>query len=160
MRKQNQLSGGVVQEFFCVRAWEEPNAWISGLVRVCKRPRAWSPYCQYLRPLSYTSMQMSLEDLMLEDEVKDIRNKLASPSSGLLQLMLLLDKAKKLLSRMEQSSSTSMLTAIQPAMKALIAKGHSDMDVKVFIESCVSEITRITMPDAPYHDDIMKEILG
>ncbi|KAH0464464.1 hypothetical protein IEQ34_007250 [Dendrobium chrysotoxum] len=64
---------------------------------------------------------------------------------------------------MEQSLSTSMLTAIQPTLKALIANdllGHSDMDVKVSIASCLSEITRITAPDAPYDDDIMKEIFG
>ena len=33
---------------------------------------------------------------------------------------------------------------------------HSDMDVKVAVASCVSEITRITAPDAPYDDDLMK----
>ncbi|KAH0463213.1 hypothetical protein IEQ34_007795 [Dendrobium chrysotoxum] len=54
-----------------------------------------------------------------------------------------------------------MLTAIQPNIKALIAKdllGHSDMDVNISIASCLSEITRIIGPDVPYDDDIMKEI--
>ncbi|KAH0461718.1 hypothetical protein IEQ34_009293 [Dendrobium chrysotoxum] len=99
---------------------------------------------------------------MLEDGVKDIENKLTSPPSDLQQLMLLLDKAKNLLLRMEQYPSTSMLTAIQPALKALTNKdisGHSDMDVKVSIASCLNERTRITTPDAPY-DDIMKKIFG
>ncbi|KAH0469044.1 hypothetical protein IEQ34_002276 [Dendrobium chrysotoxum] len=100
--------------------------------------------------------------LMLEDGVKDIGNKLVSLPSDLQHLLLLLDKAKNLLSRMEQSPSTSMLTTVQPAMKALIAKdllGHSDMDVNISIASCLSEITRITAPDAPYDDDIM-ELFG
>lgn len=44
-------------------------------------------------------------------------------------------------------------------MKALVAKellGHSDIDVKVAVASCISEITRITAPEAPYDDDLMK----
>lgn len=52
-----------------------------------------------------------------------------------------------------------MLNALQPIMKALAGKEllrHSDMDVKVAVASCISEITRITAPDAPYDDDIMK----
>ncbi|KAH0459377.1 hypothetical protein IEQ34_012191 [Dendrobium chrysotoxum] len=58
------------------------------------------PLLSYMRPLSWISVQMSPNDLMLEDGVKDIRNKLASPSN-LQQLLLLLDKAENLLSRME-----------------------------------------------------------
>ncbi|KAH0466563.1 hypothetical protein IEQ34_003801 [Dendrobium chrysotoxum] len=100
---------------------------------------------------------------MLEDGVKNIENKLAPPPFHLQQLLLLPNKAKNLSSIMERSPSTSMLTAILPAMKALIAKdllGHSEMDVKVCIASCLCEITRITTADAPYDDDIMKEIFG
>lgn len=44
-------------------------------------------------------------------------------------------------------------------MKALVDKGllgHLDMDVKVTVASCFSEITRITAPEAPYDDDLMK----
>ncbi|CAK9146640.1 unnamed protein product [Ilex paraguariensis] len=44
-------------------------------------------------------------------------------------------------------------------MKALVADEllkHSDVDVKVAVASCISEITRITAPDAPYDDDQMK----
>lgn len=52
-----------------------------------------------------------------------------------------------------------MLVALQPLMKALAVEEflrHSDMDVKVSVASCISEITRITAPEAPYDDDIMK----
>lgn len=52
-----------------------------------------------------------------------------------------------------------MLNALGPSMKALVAKellGHSDTDVKVAVASCVSEITRITAPEAPYTDALMK----
>lgn len=47
-------------------------------------------------------------------------------------------------------------------MKALIADEllrHSDMDVKVAVASCISEITRITAPDAPYDDEQMKVLI-
>lgn len=49
--------------------------------------------------------------------------------------------------------------ALSPLMKALVADEllrHSDVDVKVAVASCVSEITRISAPDAPYDDDKMK----
>lgn len=52
-----------------------------------------------------------------------------------------------------------MQTALSPSQKALVAEQllrHSDPDVKVAVASCISEITRITAPDAPYDDDQMK----
>ena len=52
-----------------------------------------------------------------------------------------------------------MQAALLPSQKALVAEQllrHSDPDVKVSVASCISEITRITAPDAPYDDDQMK----
>lgn len=52
-----------------------------------------------------------------------------------------------------------MQAALSPSLKALVAEQllrHSDVDVKVAVASCISEITRITAPDAPYDDDQMK----
>lgn len=52
-----------------------------------------------------------------------------------------------------------MQRALNPSLNALVAGellGHSDVDVKVAVASCISEITRITAPDAPYDDDQMK----
>lgn len=52
-----------------------------------------------------------------------------------------------------------MHNALSPALKALVADKlikHSDVDVKVALASCFSEITRITAPDAPYDDEQMK----
>ncbi|KAL0911770.1 hypothetical protein M5K25_019932 [Dendrobium thyrsiflorum] len=114
-------------------------------------------------PIKICGMKMLPDDLVLEDGVKDIGSKLTSPLSNLQQLLLLIDKAKNLLSRIEQSPSTSMLFVVQPAMKTLIANdllGHSNMDVKVSITSCLSEIIRITTLDVPYDDDIMMVIFG
>lgn len=52
-----------------------------------------------------------------------------------------------------------MLDALEPSRQALIAEEllrHADKDVKVAVASCISEVTRITAPDAPYDDDQMK----
>ncbi|GJY76234.1 sister chromatid cohesion protein PDS5-like protein isoform X1 [Tanacetum coccineum] len=52
-----------------------------------------------------------------------------------------------------------MLDALKPSMKVLIQDDllrHSDVDVKVAVASCISQITRITAPDAPYDDDQMR----
>lgn len=54
-----------------------------------------------------------------------------------------------------------MQVALCPLTRALIADEllrHSDVDVKVAVASCISEITRITAPDAPYDDDRMKVV--
>ncbi|XP_008794338.2 uncharacterized protein LOC103710418 [Phoenix dactylifera] len=97
----------------------------------------------------------------LEDRLQEVGNRLASPPSAIDELLHLLDQTESFLARVEQSPSESMSNALRPAMKALVAKeflGHSDTDVKVAVASCISEITRITAPDAPYDDDLMKEV--
>jgi len=65
------------------------------------------------------------------------------------------------LSKVEQSPSKSMLRALSPSLKALISEKlikHSDVDVKVALALCLSELTRITAPDGPYDDHQMKVI--
>jgi len=52
-----------------------------------------------------------------------------------------------------------MLDALQPVMKVLVSEElfrHSDIDVKVSVASCITDITRITAPDQPYDDEQMK----
>ncbi|KAG5540851.1 hypothetical protein RHGRI_020928 [Rhododendron griersonianum] len=72
-----------------------------------------------------------------------------------------LKQVENRLTRVEQSPSKSMQTALAPCKKALVANEllrHPDADVKVAVASCISEITRITAPDAPYEDDQMKDV--
>lgn len=48
-------------------------------------------------------------------------------------------------------------------MEALVTDGllrHPDIDVKVSIASCISEIMRISAPDQPYDDTRLKEFFG
>lgn len=106
-------------------------------------------------------LEMAKEVKTLEQRLLEVGERLASPPSSVDELYSLLDVIDSLVSRVEQSPSQSMLDALQPLMKALAVKDflrHSDTDVKVAVASCISEITRITAPEAPYDDDIMKEI--
>ena len=51
--------------------------------------------------------------------------------------------------------------ALLPSMKALVTielLRHAEMDEKVLVASCITEITRIIPPDTPYDDEQMKKI--
>ncbi|KAI3472926.1 hypothetical protein Pfo_030352 [Paulownia fortunei] len=102
-----------------------------------------------------------LSDKELEERLTAAGNSLLQPPSSLDELLPLLDKIEELLSKVEQSPAKSMQTALSPLMKALVVEElvkHSDVDVKVGVASCISEITRITAPDAPYDDNKMKDV--
>ncbi|KAF3450964.1 hypothetical protein FNV43_RR07053 [Rhamnella rubrinervis] len=104
---------------------------------------------------------MSSSEKELEEQLKDSGNTLLSPLSTTNDLLSLLDRVENLLSHVDQAPSKTMQEALLPSMKALISNEllrHSDMDVKVSVVSCITEIMRITAPDAPYNDDQMKEI--
>lgn len=60
---------------------------------------------------------------------------------------------------MEQSTAKSMQTALSQLMRTLIAEDflkHFDVDEKVGVISCISEIIRITAPVVPHDDDKME----
>ncbi|XP_074287060.1 sister chromatid cohesion protein PDS5 homolog C-like isoform X2 [Silene latifolia] len=104
---------------------------------------------------------MEMSEIELEKQLLDAGNKLLSPPSLTSELLESLNLVESLLLGVEQSPSESMREALSPSTKALIAEEllrHSDTDVKVAVASCISEITRITAPDAPYADDEMKEV--
>ncbi|CAI9759701.1 unnamed protein product [Fraxinus pennsylvanica] len=97
----------------------------------------------------------------MEEQLKAAGNRLLQPPDSLDKLLPLLDQIEDLLSKVEQSPVKSIQAALSPLMKALVADEllkHSDVDVKVAVASCISEITRITAPDAPYDDEKMKDI--
>nr|XP_016499956.1 PREDICTED: uncharacterized protein LOC107818446 isoform X3 [Nicotiana tabacum] len=75
-------------------------------------------------------------------------------------LLLEQKNLEHLLSTVEQVPPASVRDAFQPAREALAADGllrHPDIDVKVSVASCISEIMRITAPDQPYDDRIIQE---
>ncbi|KAK4747071.1 hypothetical protein SAY87_026108 [Trapa incisa] len=86
---------------------------------------------------------------------------LLDPPSSVEELLLLLDKAEYYLARVEQSPNKTIEDALSTCTRALVADElfkHSDADIMVAVASCISEITRITAPEAPYSDEEMKEI--
>lgn len=103
----------------------------------------------------------SSSDKELEEQLAEAGRKLLEQPSAVDELLALLDQVETCLSRVEQSPSKSMQKALCPSQKALVANRlfrHSDVDVKVAVASCISEITRISAPEAPYDDDQMKEV--
>ena len=76
-----------------------------------------------------------------------------------LLMLTVLQKAVECLHGIEQSPGSSVMEAIQPSLKAVTREGllkHEDDNVKVLLATCFCEITRITAPDAPYNDDILR----
>lgn len=99
----------------------------------------------------------------LEDRLRELGMRLASPPSDIDELLRLLDQIEIYLSRVEQSPSTSMSDALHPVKNSLITKeflNHPETVVKVFVAACINEIIRVTAPDAPYNDALMKEIFA
>ncbi|KAI4371180.1 hypothetical protein MLD38_019446 [Melastoma candidum] len=96
-----------------------------------------------------------------ELKLKELGTKLASlPPSSHDSLSSLLEQAATYLSKLGQSPSAKTLEAIQPFLNAIVKPEllkHEDKDVKLLVAACLCEITRITAPDAPYTDDILKD---
>ncbi|KAJ4718625.1 Sister chromatid cohesion protein PDS5 B-B like [Melia azedarach] len=106
-------------------------------------------------------MGSSRMEIELEEQLKEAGNMLLSPPSSVEEVINLLDKVEHLLANVEQAPSKSMQDALLLPMKALIADEllrHPDANVRLSVASCISEITRITAPEAPYNDELMKEV--
>uniref|UniRef100_A0A1J3FJR8 Sister chromatid cohesion protein PDS5-like protein B n=1 Tax=Noccaea caerulescens TaxID=107243 RepID=A0A1J3FJR8_NOCCA len=96
-----------------------------------------------------------------EEQLKELGSKLDPPPSSKDSLLKLFKEAAVCLSELEQSPPAAVLKSIQPFLDAVIKPEilkHQDKDVKLLVASCVSEITRVTAPEAPYSDSVMKDI--
>ncbi|XP_062219621.1 sister chromatid cohesion protein PDS5 homolog C-like isoform X2 [Phragmites australis] len=103
------------------------------------------------------------EQRQLEDRLREVGKRLQAPPDAAEDLFKLLDEVEECLLKVEQSPPQSTSNAIRPATKALVKKelfGHADPNVRLAVASCISEITRITAPDAPYDDDVMKDVFS
>ncbi|WOL19382.1 hypothetical protein Cni_G28180 [Canna indica] len=98
----------------------------------------------------------------LERWLQDVGKQLESPPmNNLTELVALLDLTERFLTRVQQSPTKSILDSLRPTIKLLAQKKfleHPDEDVKAIVTSCINEILRITAPNAPYDDDIMKVV--
>ncbi|VFQ76181.1 unnamed protein product [Cuscuta campestris] len=106
-----------------------------------------------------SSSPASHSEKELEEELIDYGIRLiAHPSDELLSI---LDKVETLLVRVAQAPPETMKLALHPIMKALIGSellSHSDEGIIVSVALCLSEIMRITAPQQPYDDAVMKQI--
>ncbi|WVZ86296.1 hypothetical protein U9M48_033101 [Paspalum notatum var. saurae] len=96
-----------------------------------------------------------------ELRLRDIGQRVDALPVDVDELLRLLEEAESWLSRVDQSPPESMYNTLRPTMAALITNElleHPDPNVKVAVTSCLTEVTRITAPDAPYDDDVMKEV--
>ncbi|KAL5216088.1 hypothetical protein ABZP36_007489 [Zizania latifolia] len=97
----------------------------------------------------------------VERRLRDIGARFGSLPGDNEELLRLIEEAEIWLSRVDQSPPESMHRALRPTMSALIKKellDHNDPDVKLAVASCLTEVTRITAPEAPYDDDVMKDV--
>ncbi|KAK1382787.1 hypothetical protein POM88_020522 [Heracleum sosnowskyi] len=97
----------------------------------------------------------------LAEKLRDAGSRLERFPSDVDQLLSLLHEIVSLLEKVDQSPSELIQNGYSKLMKALLAEQllrHTDGDVQVSVASCISEITRITAPEAPYEDDRMKEV--
>ncbi|KAI3713639.1 hypothetical protein L1987_72222 [Smallanthus sonchifolius] len=100
-------------------------------------------------------------ELELRQQLKEAGRLLSNQLPSIDELLHILDQLEKLLSMVDQSPNELMQEAYKPPMKALVNGNlleHSSMDVKVSVASCLCEIKRITAPDAPYSDEVMKRV--
>ncbi|CAA0836537.1 binding [Striga hermonthica] len=101
---------------------------------------------------------MALEVLQ---QLKELGSKLESLPASKDAIIKLLKQSEACLAHLDQSPTKSVVDSMQPLVNA-VAKPeylqHQDREVKLFLASCVCEITRITAPEAPYDDNVFKDI--
>ncbi|KAL3623360.1 hypothetical protein CASFOL_032176 [Castilleja foliolosa] len=98
------------------------------------------------------------------DELKKLvieyGNEFLKPSGSTDELLKKLDNLDHVLSQISEDHKVQFEEGIKPSKDALIANEYirnAEMDVRVSVVSCISEIIRILSPDNPYEDDQMME---
>ncbi|KAJ9566892.1 hypothetical protein OSB04_002858 [Centaurea solstitialis] len=95
----------------------------------------------------------------LSNQLKEVGSKLENPPANKDALIKLLKQAATSLSELEQSPSKAVLETMQPFINAIVKPEllkHNDKEVKLLVATCTCEITRVTAPEAPYDDDVLK----
>jgi len=70
-----------------------------------------------------------------------------------------MQQATTYLAELDQSPLTTTRDSMNPFFNAIVKPEllkHQDKDVKLLVATCICEITRITAPEAPYNDEILK----
>ncbi|KAL4585339.1 hypothetical protein LXL04_009957 [Taraxacum kok-saghyz] len=97
----------------------------------------------------------------LQNQLKEVGSKLEHPPASKDDLIKLLTQATESLSELDQSPPKALLDSMQPLLHAIVKPQflkHEDKEVSLLVAICTCEITRITAPEAPYDDDVLKDI--
>ncbi|XP_023738214.1 sister chromatid cohesion protein PDS5 homolog A isoform X1 [Lactuca sativa] len=97
----------------------------------------------------------------LQNQLKEVGSKLENPPASKDDLIKLLSQATESLSELDQSPPKALLDSMQPLLNAIVKPEllkHEDKEVSLLVAICTCEITRITAPEAPYDDDVLKDI--
>lgn len=100
-------------------------------------------------------------ELQLTQQLKEAGKRLLRPPTSDDELLHVLDQTDKLLSMVDQSPNDLMKEVLTPLQKCLVDRSlvdHSNVDVKVAVAACLSEITRVTAPEAPFDDQELKDV--
>lgn len=87
--------------------------------------------------------------------VTQLRNSLASSNDRL----ELLEKLEILLAQVHQGPPASIQDALVPLKEVLLSEelaNHAKFDVQISLALCLSELTRINVPNPPFEDEPMK----
>ncbi|KAL2526203.1 Tudor/PWWP/MBT superfamily protein [Abeliophyllum distichum] len=115
---------------------------------------------------SLQEQRMVSDDVHSEEAEEQLNTHIIQSGKALLELAYTneellqeLDKLKNLLSKVRQEIKRRKLKKVlRPATKALVGLlRHVEMDVKISVTSCLTELIRITAPNEPLDDDNMKE---
>jgi hypothetical protein len=74
-------------------------------------------------------------------------------------IIFLMQQATVCLADLDQSPLTTTRDSMNPFFNAIVKPEllkHQDKDVKLLVATCICEITRITAPEPPYNDEILK----
>lgn len=97
----------------------------------------------------------------IQQQLKEVGSKLQNPPLAKDSLIKLLKQAATCLSELDQSPTKSIMESMEPLLNAIVKPEllkHQDREVKLLVATSVCEITRITAPEAPYDDEILKDI--
>ncbi|KZV51246.1 hypothetical protein F511_05903 [Dorcoceras hygrometricum] len=97
----------------------------------------------------------------LQQQLRELGAKLESPPVSKDALIKVLKQGASCLSEVDQSPPKPVMDSMDKFVTS-VAKPelvkHQDREVKLFVAVCICEITRITAPEAPYEDDVLKDI--
>ncbi|KAL2549241.1 uncharacterized protein Fot_10771 [Forsythia ovata] len=115
---------------------------------------------------SLQEQRMASDDVLSEEAEEQLNTHIIEAGKALLELaftneelLLELDKLENLLSKVRQEIKQRKLKKVlRPATMALVGLlRHGEMDVKISVTLCLTELMRITAPNEPLDDDNMKE---